>query len=59
MHSNFQALGECLWLMESCKNPWNGTCKNRDIQVYIFYKGRQLPICRQCWDKIAEANAEW
>jgi len=45
--------------MESCKNPWNGKCKNKDIQVYILYKGQQRPICRECWSKIAETDKEW
>ena len=44
---------------EHCRNPWNGKCKNTDIEVFILYKGNRLPICRRCWSKIAESNLEW
>ncbi|MEM2917431.1 MAG: hypothetical protein QXN63_03645 [Candidatus Bathyarchaeia archaeon] len=45
--------------MEHCKNPWNGECKKIDIEVYVFYKGKQLPICKDCWREIAEKDIEW
>jgi len=45
--------------VERCRNPWNGRCKSTDIELYIMYKGRQLPICRRCWSEIAERNVEW
>jgi hypothetical protein len=45
--------------VERCRNPWNGTCKSTNIQLYIIYKGAQLPICRRCWSKIAERRIEW
>jgi hypothetical protein len=44
---------------EHCRNPWNGKCRNRDIEVYILYKGERLPICRSCWAKIAESEIQW
>ena len=25
--------------VEHCRNPWNGECKNTDIEVYIYHKG--------------------
>jgi len=46
-------------LVENCKNPWNGECKNTDIEVYIYYKDKRLPICRDCWSTIAEDDIEW
>jgi len=46
-------------LIEYCKNPWNGGCNNKDIEVYIYYKGKRLPICRGCWRDIANKNVEW
>jgi len=46
-------------LSEHCKNPWNGECKNADIEVYIYYKGRQIPICSHCWHEIADKDIEW
>jgi hypothetical protein len=45
--------------IEHCRNPWNGKCGNTDIQLYIYHKGRQLPICRKCWLEIADKNLEW
>jgi len=45
--------------MEHCKNPWKGTCKNENIKLYIQLKGENLPICQQCWTKIADENEEW
>ncbi len=44
---------------ERCKNPWNGSCRNTDIELYILYKGSRLPICRRCWGKLAEKPIEW
>jgi hypothetical protein len=44
---------------EHCRNPWNGKCRNRDIEVYIFFEGERLPICRRCWAKIADSSIEW
>jgi hypothetical protein len=45
--------------VECCRNPWNGKCKNTDIEVFILYKGDRLPICRRCWSKIADSSIEW
>jgi len=44
---------------EYCMNPWNGVCRSTDILLYIYYKGRRLPICRKCWMEIASSDAEW
>ena len=44
---------------ERCRNPWNGRCRNTDVEVYILYKDSRLPICRRCWSKIADSNIEW
>lgn len=45
--------------MEHCKNPWKNSCKNESIKLYIQMKGENLPICGQCWSKIADAEEEW
>ncbi|MBS7616343.1 hypothetical protein KEJ45_04010 [Candidatus Bathyarchaeota archaeon] len=45
--------------MERCKNPWNKECKNENITVYIVVKGDKIPICKSCWNKIAEKDLEW
>ena len=45
--------------MERCKNPWNKECKNNDIEVYILVKGAKRPVCKRCWNKIADGNVEW
>jgi hypothetical protein len=45
--------------VERCKNPWNGECKNNDIELYIYFQGERLPICRQCWTKMADRDVEW
>jgi len=44
---------------EKCKNPWNGKCNSTEIELYIIYKGRRLPICHKCWSEIAEKEVEW
>jgi len=46
-------------LSESCRNPWNGNCRNSDIELYIHYKNKVLPICRHCWRQIADRDLEW
>ncbi len=45
--------------VDHCRNPWNGKCRKTDIQLYIYYKGRELPICRDCWHDIADRDLEW
>ena len=42
-----------------CKNPWNGECRNTDIELSIYYKGEFLPICHQCWKEIANKDLTW
>ncbi|HEX7483292.1 MAG TPA: hypothetical protein VF350_07485 [Candidatus Bathyarchaeia archaeon] len=45
--------------MEHCKNPWKDTCDSENIKLYIQIKGENLPICQQCWSKIADQEEEW
>jgi len=45
--------------MEHCKNPWKDDCKNENIKLYIEIKGEKLPICQQCWNRIADQGYEW
>jgi hypothetical protein len=45
--------------MEHCKNPWIDACKSENIKLYIQIKGEKLPICQQCWNKIADQEQEW
>jgi len=42
-----------------CKNPWNGQCRNTDIELSIYYRGEFLPICHQCWREIANKDLTW
>jgi len=45
---------------EICQNPWKRKpCENTDIAVYIQYNGRILPICMECWKRIAKSKREW
>jgi hypothetical protein len=44
---------------ETCKNPWSEKCKNSNIEVYIYYRNKRLPICRKCWKTIAAKDIEW
>jgi len=44
---------------EHCRNPWKNDCKNENIAVYIEWKGRRVPLCQSCWEKIAESDLEW
>jgi len=46
-------------MTETCKNPWNGKCENSNIELYIFYKDKTLPICSRCWTQIADKEIEW
>lgn len=45
--------------VEKCQNPWISECRNTDIEVYITHEEQQLPICTNCWRKIADENYEW
>jgi hypothetical protein len=42
-----------------CLNPFNPDCKNTDIALDIMVKGKQLPICRKCWEVLAADDREW
>lgn len=42
-----------------CMNPWKPDCRRTDIKLSIYYEGRFLPICNECWKEIAERNIEW
>ena len=42
-----------------CMNPWNPECRNRDINLSIYYEGKMTPICRECWEDISKGNIEW
>lgn len=42
-----------------CRNPWNGRCRNADIEVSIYYKNELLPICRECWQDISNRDITW
>jgi len=44
---------------ERCMNPWKAECGNTDIVLYIFYDGSRVPICRDCWKRIASKKTEW
>ena len=45
--------------LEYCQNPWNPRCESPDIELYIVYEGKTIPICKSCWQKIAETDLEW
>jgi hypothetical protein len=42
-----------------CMNPWKPDCKRTDIELSIYYNGRFVPICRECWKEISEKDMEW
>jgi len=42
-----------------CMNPWKPDCRNTDIELSIYYKGRSIPICHKCWEEISDKNIEW
>jgi len=44
---------------ERCQNPWDEKCTNVDIELYISYKGDEIPICSKCWRKLADSDVEW
>ncbi|MCL2173237.1 MAG: hypothetical protein LBH62_07250 [Nitrososphaerota archaeon] len=45
--------------IEHCQNPWEDTCRQEQIKLYIQFKGVIIPICERCWSKIASQDAEW
>lgn len=34
-------------------------CNNTDIVLVIRDRGKDYPICRSCWIKIANSSVEW
>ncbi|MCL1977534.1 MAG: hypothetical protein FWG55_05485 [Candidatus Bathyarchaeota archaeon] len=45
--------------IEHCQNPWENACHGEQIKLYIQFKGEIIPICEQCWSKIADQDNEW
>lgn len=43
----------------TCKNPWNKNCKNRNIELFIYYRDEFIPICSNCWRELAEKDLNW
>lgn len=47
-------------MAEVCQNPFKrDKCKSETIKLYIEYKGKILPICYKCFDKLAVSKHEW
>jgi hypothetical protein len=44
--------------MEQCKNLWNYNCTCKNIQPYLQIKGKNWPICQQCWNQITEQEKD-
>jgi hypothetical protein len=42
-----------------CMNPWKPNCERTDIELSIYYNGRFIPICHECWKEISEKDMEW
>jgi hypothetical protein len=45
--------------VEVCGNPWNGGCGSSSIALYIYYGGRLIPICMDCWREICKRDIAW
>jgi hypothetical protein len=43
--------------VETCGNLWNGGCSS--IALYIYYGGRLISICMNCWREICRRNIAW
>ncbi|MEM2888005.1 MAG: hypothetical protein QXR42_00805 [Candidatus Bathyarchaeia archaeon] len=52
-------LGASVDSASHCMNPWKPECRNTDIELSIYYKGRPTPICHKCWEDISNKNIEW
>lgn len=50
-------------VVEKCSNPFiKGICGRTDIELYIYYKSGQQPICSKCWRELSEGklqDVEW
>jgi hypothetical protein len=44
---------------KQCHNPWKEECVSENIKLYIQLEGTNLPICQECWIKIADSDKEW
>jgi len=46
---------------ETCSNPFFKCTSNNPTDIYaiIRFNGKDYPICRECWRKIAKSNIEW
>ncbi|MCS7096195.1 MAG: hypothetical protein N3F10_05305 [Candidatus Bathyarchaeota archaeon] len=44
---------------ECCRNPVKPECNNTDIALSIRIRNKLFPICRACWQEIADKDIEW
>jgi hypothetical protein len=44
---------------EHCCNPLKLKCENKDILLYIQIGSKKTPICKQCWNTLADSRMEW
>lgn len=44
---------------EVCGSPLKEKCDGREIAVYIYLADGKIPVCRECWRRIAESDLEW
>ena len=51
-----QATPVTSYRIEHCANPWKEDCKGTDVVLYILFEGDKLPICGECWNRIADKN---
>jgi len=45
--------------VEVCGNPWSRGCRRSSIALYIYYGGKLIPICMDCWREICRKNIMW
>jgi hypothetical protein len=46
-------------ISEHCQNPWDPDCQSSNIELYLLYKNKKIPICKSCWLKIADSRKKW
>lgn len=46
---------------ESCQNPFFSCTSSEPTKIAldILYKGQRLPLCKDCWQKLADTDAQW
>lgn len=44
---------------EMCQNPFKKKKCNSGEPIVTYITGNKIPICKKCWEEIADSDFQW